>query len=77
MLVVTVDIWPFGKESEKRTLGELRIANVTAPGAPDYKEMGDYEVQFSDETKSHRVHGHPRADGFWPLIHAAIENRGK
>lgn len=40
MLVVKLEIWPFGDEESKRLIGELRISNVGGT-----KDEGDYKVK--------------------------------
>jgi hypothetical protein len=66
MLVVTVELWPFGNPARSRRLGRLGIANIA-----DQAGVSDYVVVLQDDTGRNDaglVRGHSRADGFWPLL---------
>lgn len=75
MLVVKVEIWPYGSEERRYEVGRLRAGNITDSG-----EVCSYEIALSDrgglvggsQTVEFQVDGHHRSDGFWPLIHEAL-----
>jgi hypothetical protein len=75
MLVVKVEIWPYGSEEHRYEVGRLSAGNITDRG-----EVCSYEIRLSDEgglvggrqTVGFQVDGHHRGDGFWPLIHKAL-----
>lgn len=67
MLRVTVELLPFGSETDKKTIGVIKIANVG-------RNRGDgfYRSRFFDEEGQEvgavDVSGHRSGDGFWPLL---------
>lgn len=75
MLVVKVEIWPYGSEAHRYEVGRLSAGNITARG-----EVCSYEIRLSDrgglvggrQTVDFQVDGHHRSDGFWPLVHKAL-----
>ncbi len=78
MLVIKIELWPFGDESKKRDLGTARIIN---DGTGDLK-TGNYTIQllkgaeYSSRPgtlyKKGRVRNYPRALGPWPLLMRGI-----
>jgi len=73
MLVVKVELWPFGNEESKRTLGTMRISN----DATGTTTRGNYNVRvFSRdgrETHKVRVENYPRkALSVWALVYQAL-----
>lgn len=69
MLVLKVEIWPFGEQENAEPLAEIHIFN---DGSGD-KEIGHYWVEDAsrggaDADFIGRVKAHPRAKGFWPLL---------
>jgi hypothetical protein len=77
MLVLRLEIWPGGSRDLRRTIGEVRIANVT-----DLAPVSDYELTFTPHNDAgqplvskHRhaeVRGHERSDGAWSLVGKAL-----
>lgn len=73
MLVVKLEIWPFGEKAARRELGRITIANV---GGPD--EACKYDVQATGEAARdlhlEAIRGllHARADGAWKLVSRAL-----
>ncbi|MFW2830369.1 hypothetical protein [Sphingomonas sp. ID0503] len=78
MIVVTVQLWPFGKEEEARTLAEARIANtslnilenrytayVTEEAAP--------ELGISGMDKKIHIQEQDRRQSVWALINRVID----
>ena len=75
MVVVTVEIWPFGDESQKQHLGTVNISNN---GTGDSR-TGNYSVVLLRPTKDGvsigsgtTVRGHERASGWLPLVKKAF-----
>lgn len=72
MIVVTVEQWPSGLESEKKELGRLKIKN-TEPG--NYDAIIDGDTVIEDV-----VVGHDTNDGVWRLVvkalHMLLNRRG-
>lgn len=76
MLVVTIEIWPGGREAERKRIGEARLTNVS-----ELSEISDYECEFSSFEASSgrevkRDWGHvcdfDRRRGFWHLLWEAL-----
>lgn len=73
MLVVKVEIWPYGAESQAKELGRLYIANVGGTLG-----KGKYEVSEQDFRDKPRttdlieIPSHTRSRGFWPLVKQAL-----
>ncbi|MCP3471820.1 hypothetical protein NLM33_25130 [Bradyrhizobium sp. CCGUVB1N3] len=78
MLVVTVEIFPGGFETARRTVGTLRIANES-----NLADVSDYQVvairsanPLTDEpagVAEFRVLGHDRRQAVWKLLQRACE----
>lgn len=76
MIVIKVEIWPFGDEKKGREIGRLHIVN---DGTQTGTDIGDYDV-FAGHPETHRddafeqarVEGHQRAKGIWPLLKRAV-----
>ena len=77
MLVVKIEIWPFGQESKKRELGRMSIANDGTGGvqtgnynAKIFKSMEYSEKALSTSVwKKGRVEDFPRLRlGPWDLL---------
>lgn len=68
MIRVTVELVPFGREDEKKTIGTMVIIN----DATGSKEMGNYKFYVLNEKKkdiySGVYKGFPRALRIWRLI---------
>jgi hypothetical protein len=64
MIVVRVEVWPFGDEDAKRTVGTATIAN---DGTGDFL-MGSYDVKLfkagSDKVRGRKPWRQGRVDGF-------------
>lgn len=77
MLVVKVEIWPFGDQEQKRTLGLMKIVNLlTHPKRP---ALGNYGVTVvtdpgTPQERRHEtiINGFARAWGFWALVGNAV-----
>jgi hypothetical protein len=77
MLVVTVEIWPGGDLSGRRTLGQMQIANesglanVSDYSVAIYQEPSDrLNVEGFDQRLA--VTGHARSNGPWKLVYRAL-----
>lgn len=77
MIVVKIEIWPFGNESKSEELGRIHIVN---DGSSDSSFKGSYDVyagdphtHFEDAFDSSRVEGYDRDLGFWLLFKQAIK----
>ena len=77
MLRITVEIVPYGIETQSRPVGRLEISNV---GTIDVLSDGDKVCVYQPKETSPaeeewpRVE-HARGDGFWVLIGKAIQRR--
>lgn len=81
MIVVKVELWPFGRESDAREIGRARIFN---DGTGDARQ-GNYRVELLKSAeysprnagqiyKRGVVIGFLRKRGPWPLLMLAIKN---
>jgi hypothetical protein len=73
MIRVTVDLVPFGVESESRKIGELILANVSMKD----NNTADYIYAFvSDKSdmQSGSVTSFDRSRGIWELIYECLSN---
>jgi hypothetical protein len=78
LLVITVDLVPGGYESYRRTIGSMRIANVS-----DLSDLSDYAVAVMEganpltglpaRTASCKVVGHNRRQSVWALLAKAAD----
>ena len=73
MLVIKVELWPYGRRALARELGRIGVANARG------HEVCDYVAVLSDDTgrrATAMVLGHRRSDGFWPLVVRAAAIHG-
>lgn len=78
MIVVKIEIWPYGDKSKAQHLGKVEIAHI--PGSlKSYEghDEADYMVNAFDANDmciGHpaKVRGHRRQRGFWPLVRHAL-----
>jgi len=77
MLVVTVEIWPFGKEENKRHLGTAKIWNM----GTGTMTRGDYKATLSKVNRpgcvwrGGQVKDFPRKRlGAWDLLYRVLHN---
>jgi hypothetical protein len=78
LLVVTVDLVPGGYERHRRTIGSMRIANLS-----DLADISDYSVEFMEganpltgtRARNARctIERHDRRQSVWALIEKAAE----
>jgi hypothetical protein len=78
MIHVTIDLVPGGFQPMRRTIGTMRIANIT-----DLSDVSDYAVDFLQAANpltgsrpcngSCRVEGHDRRQSVWTLIAKAAQ----
>lgn len=74
MIVVKVELWPHGNQSEAREIGRMTVANVGGN-----ERHGDYAVHIADDTglrAAGEVHGHPRSAKIWWLLAKALHKSG-
>jgi len=68
MIRVTVELVPFGEESQKKVIGTMKIIN----DATGSREMGNYKYSIQNEAgdtvESGVYKGFPRALRIWRLI---------
>jgi hypothetical protein len=78
LLVITIDLVPGGYESYRRTIGSMRIANVS-----NLADVSDYAVAVMEganpltglpaRTASCKVVGHDRRQSVWALLAKAAD----
>ena len=71
MIVVTVELWPEGNQSQRERLGEVRITNDQTGG----ERIGNYDYKlttFGVGKASGQVKGHPRSRRFWWLLYTVL-----
>jgi hypothetical protein len=78
MIHVTIELIPGGFSPARRTIGTMRIANIT-----DLADVSDYAVEFLQAANplagtkpcngSCRVNGHDRRQSIWSLIAKSAE----
>lgn len=73
MLVVKLEIWPFGEKAARRELGRIAIANVGGPDDGAYYAV-DAKGEANDKLLSKVVMNlrHNRAEGAWALVYKAL-----
>jgi len=69
MIVVKIDMWPYGSEREAYPLEVVRIIN---DGTGDAK-IGNYECGLEGSGRSARVEGFERSRGVKALVVLAID----
>ncbi len=87
MLVIKVEVWPFGREHRAKEIARMHIANIT----PDEDEVvhGDYSVAIGEMVpmcscseigfkprSTGRVDAHPRKLPVWSLVAKALRSVG-
>jgi hypothetical protein len=73
MLVVKLELWPFGEKAAAREIGRIEIGNVGGTA-----ERGRYDAQATGEaagmlvsTAMHAIR-HSREEGAWKLVFLAL-----
>ena len=66
MLVIKIELWPFGNEAASRSLGEMRLWNDGTGTA----ESGNYVAQL--DGKEVKIKNHLRSAGAWVLLGKAL-----
>lgn len=66
MLVVKIELWPFGNEAASRQIGEMKIWN----DASGDSETGNYVAQL--DGKEVKIKNHLRSAGAWVLLGKAL-----
>jgi hypothetical protein len=71
MLVIKIEIWPFGVEENKRPIGNLKIANDGTGDA----ETGNYFAFFNDNRKDLiKIKNFPRSvKDAWHLLYEVMK----
>jgi hypothetical protein len=74
MLRLTLEIVPQGREIAKRTIGVMKIVNVTKGFDVD-DDLGDYKFSFTTETTTHTgtLGKWPRRLGAWKLVQTCLQ----
>lgn len=70
MLILTLEIWPFGQKKDRRKLGTMTISNIGGT-----HEAGDYEVMFEQPNRPAMhtyLSGYKRSLGAWTLVLQAM-----
>lgn len=77
MLVVNIELWPYGIESKKRQIGQIYIVNDLSGN----KIYGNYKVEIMHPNgitqgvwKSGEVKRHERVLSPYHLLHRALDN---
>ena len=82
MIVVKVELWPFGIEERKREIGSFTIANVGPSPEQDNNQVCSYKYRFKTAGKPPRkkwkegvIHGFPRLRrNVYDLIYRALKD---
>lgn len=76
MLVVKVELWPYGFESAAREIGRMTIAN---DGTSERRDRGSYDVKIMRKNttdvvqQEKRVEDYPRLSySVWELVKRAL-----
>lgn len=74
MIIIKVEIWPFGDESAAREIARGKIIN----DGTGNKELGNYNAEFYEwpwqgPVLGDRVEGHYRKSSVWLLIKKALK----
>ena len=83
MIRVTVELWPKGRQENKRALAQFSIdyAPGVAPAADapeEYEiEAKEFEFKATPATTSHASFAHPRGAGILALVATALHAIGK
>ncbi|MFW2831700.1 hypothetical protein [Sphingomonas sp. ID0503] len=82
MIVVTVQLWPFGKEEEARTLAEARIANTSRNILEErytayVTEEAAHELGIPGMDRKVHITEHDRRQSVWALVLRVIEKAMK
>jgi hypothetical protein len=71
VLVVKVELWPFGDAASSREIGRIGIANISGSDVSDYIAV---LVDDAGRCAHMMIADHARKDGFWPLVAQAARN---
>jgi len=77
MIVVKIELWPFGYESKKKEIGRMLIDNR---GVSDDHKRGDYRIRVlrkgtSKVLREGEVHNYPRKSyNIWRLVCRALKD---
>jgi hypothetical protein len=69
MLVIKIEMHPYGKEEDKKVLEEIKIVNTMTH--IERPKFGNYSI-VKDGKEVARVNNYERAKGFLPLVKKAI-----
>lgn len=69
MLMIKVELWPFGDESQKKTIATMKIVNDGRH--PLRPKMGSYVVILGD--KKEKIKHHNRKENVWFLVKKALD----
>lgn len=74
MLVVKVEIWPYGKAQDAKELGRLYIANTGNEDSINSSYIAGQELNqiFVPDRDTIKIPSHTRSRGFWPLVKQAV-----
>jgi hypothetical protein len=74
MLRLTLEIVPGGRKTLTRSIGVMKISNVSDDFDID-DDLGDYEFSFTTETTKHNgaLRKWPRRLGAWKLVQACLQ----
>lgn len=77
MIIVKVELWPWGQESKAKEIGRMTIAN---DGTSNSSKRGNYNVKImrrgttNTVIKQKRVEDYPRLSySIWELVRRALE----
>lgn len=73
MLVVNVELWPYGNESEKKTIAKMGIANDGTSGS---SRIGNYVAVANTDRGDFEVgaiKNHDRRYDVWELVYRVIQ----
>jgi len=73
MLIIRIELWPFGVKENAREIASLKITNNGSHS--DRPDFGNYDAILEDGTRYENiVENHLRAEGSWRLVMKALHH---
>lgn len=79
MMVVRIEIWPDGDESDCFEIGRMEVSNISGLAeVSDYHahivQRATFSLNVNALEKTVLVQGHPRRNGAWALVRRVLES---